>query len=229
MEARIARWNRTSRISAGRRRHQNSRSHAHHKHRRREGLGRVREDLGTHALHRFRRGAPRNFGARFRLDLSRASRRYSSANTRCNSSNATGFVMCALNPASAARCTSAACPYPVSATSTSAPVLRANSSRHLVPVHLGQPDVEQHHVGVRRAHPLERVAAGVRGVRLLAAEPEQRGERIGGVRVVVHDEHAPRIRSSLAVRGRGPLQSGRARERQPNLERRAAAGSLARG
>ena len=72
-------------------------------------------------------------------------------------------------------------------------MLRADPSRNLVAVHLGQADVEQHHVRVRRAHPLERIAAAVRRLRVVAADPEQRGERIGRVLVVVDDEHAPRI------------------------------------
>src|SRR5512133_2818480 len=69
--------------------------------------------------------------------------------------------------------------------------VRAQPASHLVPVDPGQADVAEHGVRpplCRDAHPL---VAVVRHLDLVTAEPEHVGEGLGGVDVVLHDEHAP--------------------------------------
>ena len=84
---------------------------------------------------------------------------------------------------------------------------------HLHPVHVGQSQVQQHHVRrVLFGHP-QRGGPGARGVHLIATRPQVHGQRLDDLRLVVHQQYPhPAIlpEPAPAVVGLGMPNSSRA-------------------
>ena len=118
----------------------------------------------------------------------------------CSRDGSTGLVQWSSKPASAARRLSSCWPQPVNAISRGCrmPGTLAQLPRDVVAVHVRQPDVQQHHIGLELRRAGQRAGAVVRDQDLVAHHPQEFGERVGGVPVVVHHQHAPRRRRPTA-------------------------------
>src|SRR5579883_2967256 len=66
--------------------------------------------------------------------------------------------------------------------------LLAYAPPDLVPIELGQSDVQENHLRRKGPHGFEGLATGVGGARLVSFEGEQHAQRVDGVAVVVDDE-----------------------------------------
>jgi hypothetical protein len=93
--------------------------------------------------------------------------------------------------------------------------------RQLVSVHLRHADVEQEQVGIEIGGELERHRTAVRDLGVVAEEEAQDlAQGVGGVLVVVDDEHPQPLRRLVipAPRPRSFLRHGSLRQRQPHRE-----------
>src|SRR6187402_23120 len=72
-----------------------------------------------------------------------------------------------------------------------AALVRAQASRHLVAVHLRQPDIDERDLGLKPLRLLERRGGTIRRGYVVPFELEQHRERISRIRAVVDDEHTP--------------------------------------
>ena len=88
-----------------------------------------------------------------------------------------------------------------------------HAPRDLVAVHPRQPDVAQHDVGPERARLREAVGAVVRHLDLCSLELEHLAQALGGVGVVLDDEHAPALAVAADAAASGS-RSTRGRERR---------------
>ena len=104
----------------------------------------------------------------------------------------TGFVRWKSKPASLDWRLSSSLPQPVMATTT-APASAGSASeslRHLVTVHPGETDVEQHHVGLEQASCVQGLRAVMSGPGLVSADLEDPRQARGAVDVVIDHQHS---------------------------------------
>ena len=132
-----------------------------------------------------------------------------------------GFATWASNPALDARARSSGCAYPLTATSRirESAASRADRPRDLVPVHAGEADVAEHHVGRILPRTRERRRAVVDRLDRVAEEGDDVAERLGRVHVVVHDEHPPSPPGRPPSPARAPAPRRRARSRAAGAPR----------
>jgi len=102
-----------------------------------------------------------------------------------------GLATWASKPASSERRTSSGCEYPLIATSRTVRGCSRRMTRGEVEAaQLRQAEVTQHDVGTVCTHAGECAHAVVRDVHLVPREPEEMGEILGRVLVVIHHQHA---------------------------------------
>ena len=107
----------------------------------------------------------------------------------------TGLTRWWSKPASVVRRRSSCWPQPVSAASTDVlqAGLLAQSPGHFVAVHARHPDVEEHHLRSVALRQFQGGGAVVGHPDLVALQPQQQGEAVGGVHVVI-DHQQPTAR-----------------------------------
>jgi len=101
----------------------------------------------------------------------------------------------------------------------------AQAVRDLEAVHARHADVEQHHLGLERGRELECAARIESGFHHVPVELQQQGQGLGGIAIVVDDQHPPRRRAGRPLARR--LGRGDCDPRQADLEGAAGAGPAA--